>query len=105
MQEQKYRKAGDSTKKNIFGIKLLKMKLLQSGCLHQNTLPIQNANLQILKPTQCHNTKCALFLLLFFVQNQDVIPDDFGHIPLVALLVIIRPCFVFSFQIYGGSFA
>ncbi len=43
-------------------------------------------------------------LWLLFIQDQDVIPDDFSHIPLAALLVIVRPGFVFSLQIYSSPF-
>ncbi len=43
-----------------------------------------------------HNTIYASRLRVLFIQHQDMIANDFRHIPLTALLVIIRSCFVFS---------
>ncbi len=36
-----------------------------------------------------HNTICASRLRLLFVQNQDKLPNDFSHLPLDALQVIV----------------
>ena len=39
-----------------------------------------------------HNTIYASRLRLLFIQHQDMISNDFRHIPLTALLVIVRLC-------------